>query len=144
MADSKHPEPAPSSVEPDEEEDEPRSTLPPEVAEREAEKAIQEIEEEIEEERPAKRPEAAEHLPPPGSQKSFIDKAWEKQYAVESRLQRIGHGRYSRVLKMARKPEPEEFRKAALITGLGIVVIGLVGFAIYLLMQWLDGLLGVQ
>jgi protein transport protein SEC61 subunit gamma and related proteins len=139
---TQRPPTAPSAIEPDDEdEEEPKSTLPPDVADREAERAIKEIEEEVESEHPTRaRP------PPPraeGPQKSFIDKAWEKQYAVEARLQRIGHGRYSRVLKMARKPEPEEFRKASQITGLGIAVIGFVGFLIYLFMQWLMSILGV-
>lgn len=144
MADPTHkPETAPSAVEPDDEESEPKSTLAPDVAEREAQKAIEEIEEEIEEERPSHKfahPVAV----PTGPEKSFVDKAWEKQYQVEAKLQRIGHGRYSRVIKMARKPEPEEYRKALQITGLGIAVIGLVGFLIYLLMQWLTEALGVK
>ncbi|HEX9816926.1 MAG TPA: protein translocase SEC61 complex subunit gamma [Candidatus Thermoplasmatota archaeon] len=119
----------------------PRSTLAPEVAEREAKKAIEEIEEEIEREHPAK-PKPAPHVQH-GPQKSFVDKAWDSQYRAENRLKRIGHGRYGRVLKMARKPEPEEFQKASQITGLGILVLGLIGFLIFLLMTWVMGLLNV-
>lgn len=145
MADpEKKPETFPPAIEPDEEEEEePKSTLPPEVAEQEAKKAIREIEEEIEEEHPSKpaRPPPILHA---GPQKTFIDRAWEKQYAVEARLKRIGHGRYARVVKMARKPEQEEFVKASQITGFGIMVIGLLGFLIYLGMQWLHLVLKIK
>lgn len=143
MADSiKKPEAAPSAVEPDDDEDEPRSTLSADVAEREAQKAIREIEEEIEEEHPSK----ARRTPPPpsGTDKGFVDKAWEAQYKLEANLSRFGHGKYSRVLKMARKPEPEEFQKASQITGLGIMVIGFVGFLVYLLMSWIMSLMNVK
>jgi len=144
MADStQKPEPLPSAVEPDEEEEEPRSNLSPDAADREAQKAIREIEEEIEEEHPSKKPHP-HHATHTGPQKSFVDKAWDAQDKVEANLSRFGHGRYSRVIKMARKPEPEEYSKALQITGLGIVVIGFVGFLIYLLMQWVTGLMNVK
>lgn len=144
MADEqKKPDTFPPAVEPDEEEEEPKSTLPPDVAEREAQRAIEEIEEEIEEEHPS-RPPTPLPVTHEGEERTFIDRAWERQYALESRLKRIGHGRYSRVIKMARKPEHEEFVKASQITGIGIVVIGFVGFLIYLVMQWLMKLLGVK
>jgi protein transport protein SEC61 subunit gamma and related proteins len=134
--------PDPFASQTDEEEDDvPRSTLPPDVAEREARKAIEEIEQEIEQERPSK-PRAPPHVPS-GPQKSFVDRAWDTQYRLENRLKRVGHGRYGRVVKMARKPEPEEFQKASQITGLGILVLGLIGFLIFLLMSWLMGLLNV-
>jgi len=38
-----------------------------------------------------------------------------------------------RVLLVASKPDPEEFKLSAKITGIGIVVIGLIGFALFLL-----------
>lgn len=143
MESEKKPEafpPAAEEVE-DEEEEEPQSTLPPDVAEREAARAIEEIEEEVEAEHPAK-PRPPPHVPA-GPQRSFLDKAWDAQYRIENRFKRIGHGRYGRVVKMARKPEPEEFQKASQITGLGIMVLGLIGFLIFLLMTWIMGLLNV-
>jgi len=124
----------------DEDEDLPLSTLPEEEAAREAQRAIAEIE-------------ADEPLPPPRHQPpksqgpagpSFIEKAWDRQYKIETRLRRIGRGRYSRVLKMARKPEHDEFVRASQITAIGIAVIGLIGFAILLLMTWFWDLIGVQ
>jgi protein transport protein SEC61 subunit gamma-like protein len=35
---------------------------------------------------------------------------------------------YRRVLTLARKPTSEEFRETAKITGLGIIIIGVIGF----------------
>lgn len=136
------PQPVPATVEPDEEEDEPKSTLSPDVAEREAQRAIQEIEQEIDEERPTKRakPHVIVHE---GDERTFLDRVWERQNRIEARVKRIGHGKYSRVVKMARKPEEEEFVKASQITGIGIAVIGAVGFIIYLIMKWVHELLRI-
>jgi protein transport protein SEC61 subunit gamma-like protein len=67
--------------------------------------------------------------------KGFIDKAWTVQHKIEERQQRIGKGKYGRVLKMARKPTNEEYEKTAKITGLGIVLIGALGFVIYIIRE---------
>ena len=64
--------------------------------------------------------------------KSFIDRARELQQKIEVRQQRIGKGKYGRVLRMARKPTNEEYEKTVKITGLGILAIGAVGFVIYI------------
>src|SRR2546422_488362 len=47
--------------------------------------------------------------------------------------------RYGRVLKMARRPTPDEYSKVVLITGLGIAAIGALGFVIYLIMRYGPG-----
>ena len=67
------------------------------------------------------------------SNKSIIDRAWELQHNIEARQKRIGKGKYGRVLKMARKPTNEEYAKTSKITGLGILLIGGVGFLVWLL-----------
>ena len=67
------------------------------------------------------------------SNKSFIEKAWDLQHKIEVKQQRIGKGKYGRVLKMARKPTNDEFEKTSKITGLGILLIGGVGFVIFLI-----------
>lgn len=41
--------------------------------------------------------------------------------------------RYRRVLQIARKPSREEFTGASKICALGILVIGLIGFAIFMI-----------
>jgi protein transport protein SEC61 subunit gamma-like protein len=52
---------------------------------------------------------------------------------MEERARRFGKGKYGRVLKMARKPTRDEFNKTCLIVGLGIILIGSLGFLIYFL-----------
>jgi len=66
---------------------------------------------------------------------SILDKAWEIQHKIEVRQERIGKGKYGRVLKMARKPTNEEYEKTAKITSLGILAVGALGFAIYMLVD---------
>ncbi len=85
-------------------------------------------------------PHAPSHKP--GEKDTFLDRAWEAQEKVERKWAGIGSGRFARVLRMARKPEPEEFRQSATIVLVGIGVIGGIGFAVYLLMDWLLGLMG--
>ncbi len=65
----------------------------------------------------------------------IIDKAWELQHKIEARQQRIGKGKYGRVLKMARKPTNEEYEKTSKITGVGILVVGAIGFVIYIIRE---------
>jgi protein transport protein SEC61 subunit gamma-like protein len=73
----------------------------------------------------------------------IVEKSWEIQKGIEERAKRFGKGRYGRVLKMARKPTNDEFIKTVMITGLGLVLIGGLGFAIYLLIKYLPGLFGL-
>lgn len=47
-------------------------------------------------------------------------------------------GTYTRVLRLARKPDSKEYRQVAKITGLGILLIGAVGFLIKLASQLLS------
>jgi protein transport protein SEC61 subunit gamma-like protein len=47
--------------------------------------------------------------------------------AVKSRIRE-----YQRVLKISEKPDREEFETSAKITGLGILLIGVIGFLFYL------------
>ncbi|HLE54166.1 MAG TPA: protein translocase SEC61 complex subunit gamma [Thermoplasmata archaeon] len=70
----------------------------------------------------------------------IVDRSWDVQRRVEERLKRLGKGKYGRVLKMARKPTPDEFSKVVLITGIGLVLIGALGFVIYLVMRYGPGL----
>jgi protein transport protein SEC61 subunit gamma-like protein len=76
----------------------------------------------------------------------IIDKAWDLQHKIETRQQRIGKGKYGRVLKMARKPTNEEYEKTSKITGAGILLIGAIGFVIYIIKElaipWIMSALG--
>jgi len=46
---------------------------------------------------------------------------------------------YVRVLKMASTPSWEEFSQIAKIAGAGILLVGLLGFVIFLLMSFVPG-----
>ena len=59
------------------------------------------------------------------------------QDKIESKFRNIGKGNYGRILKMARTPTPEEYRKTIAITGIGIILLGAVGFFIMWLMTYL-------
>ncbi len=75
------------------------------------------------------------------SERTFLDKSWDAQHKVEKKLGAIGKGKYARVLRMARKPEPQEVKQTSNVVLIGIAVIGGIGFAIYLFMTWLQKLL---
>ncbi len=61
----------------------------------------------------------------------IIERSWDLQEKIEERTKYIGRGKYGRVLKMARKPSNEEYNKTLQITGLGIVLLGGLGFLIF-------------
>jgi len=63
----------------------------------------------------------------------------EYQERIDSKFRGIGKGKYGRIMKMARTPTSDEYRKILMITGLGIIVIGAAGFAIMWLMTYLPG-----
>ena len=66
----------------------------------------------------------------------ILEKGWEVQRRIEERLKRVGKGKYGRILKMARKPTQDEFSKVLIITGLGLLAVGALGFAIYFIMRY--------
>jgi protein transport protein SEC61 subunit gamma-like protein len=63
---------------------------------------------------------------------AFLDRARQIQEGVDGRLHSVGHGKFGRILRMARRPTSEEYVKVLEVTWLGAVVIGLVGFAFYI------------
>jgi protein transport protein SEC61 subunit gamma-like protein len=63
----------------------------------------------------------------------IVKRSWDLQEKIEERTKYIGRGKYGRVLKMARKPSNEEYTKTLQITGLGIVLLGGLGFIIFLI-----------
>ncbi len=74
----------------------------------------------------------------------IVEKGWETQRLVEERAKRVGKGKYGRVLRMARKPTADEYSRVVMVTGIGLVLVGALGFFIYLMMtvvpNWLAGL----
>ena len=62
----------------------------------------------------------------------LIDRAQKVQDEFDGRLKHVGHGRYGRILRMARKPTSEEYVRVLQITFLGAFIIGITGFAMYI------------
>ncbi len=62
-----------------------------------------------------------------------------RQNRIEATFRGFGKGRFGRVIRMARKPETEEFIKSCMIIGAGIALIGIIGFVIWYLMTFLPG-----
>lgn len=71
-----------------------------------------------------------------------VEKSWEVQKDIEERVKHVGKGKYGRVLKMARKPTNEEYIRVIQITGLGLILMGGLGFLIYWIMTYLPGFFG--
>ncbi len=80
---------------------------------------------------------------------AFLDRARRAQDQFDGRLRTVGHGKYGRILRMARRPTSEEYVKVLGVTWLGAILIGLVGFALYIFFtqagpwiwaNWLQGL----
>ncbi len=67
--------------------------------------------------------------------------AYELQDELDSKTKGFGRGKYGRILKMAHTPSREEYTKTLYITGLGIIVIGALGFAIWWLMTVLPDMI---
>lgn len=80
---------------------------------------------------------AATAPPTQQNRDTVVAKAWDAQERLEGRIANIGKGKYGRVLRMARKPTPEEYRKAATVAAVGIAVLGAMGFVIYYLMSFI-------
>ncbi len=63
---------------------------------------------------------------------AFLDRARRVQDQFDGRLRSFGHGKYGRILRMARRPTSEEYVKVLQVTWLGAFLIGVTGFAIYI------------
>ena len=50
------------------------------------------------------------------------------QDEIEGRVRGLQTGSYARILKMARKPSKQEFRQTVIVCGIGMFVLGAIGF----------------
>lgn len=63
----------------------------------------------------------------------------ETQDALESKFENLGKGKYGRILKMCRTPTADEYKKTLGVVAAGLLILGVVGFAIYWVMSYLPG-----
>jgi protein transport protein SEC61 subunit gamma-like protein len=61
----------------------------------------------------------------------IVEESWKIQRGIENRVSGIGKGKYGKVLKMTRKPEPDEYKKVLQIVSIGLFLMGGLGFLIY-------------
>ena len=54
---------------------------------------------------------------------------------IEGRVRSIQTGPYARILKMARKPSKQEFRQTVIVCGIGMFILGAIGFVMLWLMD---------
>ena len=82
------------------------------------------------------------------SQKGPIEarvQSWQDE--IEGRVRRVQTGSTARILKMAKKPSKMEFRQTVIVCGIGMFVLGMIGFVVLALMDnalpvffnWLTG-----
>ena len=64
-------------------------------------------------------------------------KAEQIQSGLDSKISGLGKGKYGRILQMAHTPDKEEYLKTAKISAIGIIILGLVGFAVMWVMTYL-------
>ena len=63
------------------------------------------------------------------------EKVQDWQDEIESRVRSLQTGSYARILMMARKPSKEEFRHTVIVNGIGMFVLGGIGFIMLYLMD---------
>jgi protein transport protein SEC61 subunit gamma-like protein len=77
----------------------------------------------------------------------IMELSWKGQNRAEGYIKRFGKGKYGRVLRMAKKPDSEEYKRSLQITSIGAIGIGGLGFLIYYIWQhgpdFFRGLLGL-
>ena len=61
-----------------------------------------------------------------------IAQSWQDE--IEGRVKGLQTGSIARILKMAKKPSKQEFRKTVIVCGIGMFVLGAIGFLILALM----------
>jgi|TARA_Y100000758_G_scaffold208413_1_gene149193 protein transport protein SEC61 subunit gamma-like protein len=57
------------------------------------------------------------------------------QNDIEGRVRSLQTGPYARILKMARKPSKQEFRQTVIVCGIGMFILGAIGFVMLWLMD---------
>ena len=67
--------------------------------------------------------------------RSFEDKVQDRQDAIEAQFRKISRGSWARIIRMARKTNPQEFKQTSIICGIGLFVLGFIGFVMLILMD---------
>ncbi|RLF01844.1 MAG: protein translocase SEC61 complex subunit gamma [Thermoprotei archaeon] len=66
---------------------------------------------------------------------------WRYQNRIEQKVNQLRKGKLYKILKMAKKPTDEEYKRTLTVTFLGMLLIGFIGFAIYLIFTYVPDLI---
>ena len=66
---------------------------------------------------------------------AFEDRVQSWQDGLESGIRGLGKGSWARIIKMAPKPSSLEFRQTCIVCGIGMFVLGFIGFVMLVLMD---------
>ena len=66
---------------------------------------------------------------------SFEDRVQVWQASIESGIRGFGKGSWARIIKMARKPSSLEFRQTCIVCGIGMFILGFIGFVMLVFMD---------
>ena len=67
--------------------------------------------------------------------RSFEDVVQDRQDWIEAQFRKISRGSWARIIRMARKPTPQEFRQTSIGCGIGLFVLGAIGFILLVVMD---------
>ena len=67
--------------------------------------------------------------------RSFEDVVQDRQDWIEAQFRKISRGSWARIIRMARKPTPQEFRQTSSVCGIGLFVLGAIGFILLVVMD---------
>ena len=70
-----------------------------------------------------------------GEQRRFEDTVQEWQDSIESNVRKIWKGSWARILRMARKPSKKELKQTIYVCGIGMIVLGFIGFVVLVIID---------
>ena len=70
-----------------------------------------------------------------GDSASFEERVQGIQDNIETSVRKLGRGSWARIIRMARKPTKMEFRQTVWVCGIGMFVLGFIGYLILVAMD---------
>ena len=67
--------------------------------------------------------------------RSFEDVVQDRQDWIEAQFRKISRGSWARIIRMARKPTPQEVKQTSIVCGIGLFVLGAIGFILLVIMD---------
>ena len=67
--------------------------------------------------------------------RSFEDVVQDRQDWIEAQFRKISRGSWARIIRMARKPTPQELKQTSIVCGIGLFVLGAIGFILLVVMD---------